>query len=615
MVWNNSSLRLLRPATILLGGLVAIMMLLGIVRGLAAQDADSVQAAQLNIAKVADQAQLAPGQTLQYTVIISNTGDSTTNADMTDLVPAEVVLQPGSLSSTTNNAVAVGLGITGQTVTWTGSIGPAGWVMIEFAGVVTDVAPIGSTITNTASVTGTGSLLSDSAITTIVAPSAAALTMVKSADEATFYPGNAVQYTLEVSNSGDTAANALVTDTLPALLDYVPNSLVVAGGGSATAVNDVITWNGVITGHSHVMIMFQAELAASATGSGDVVNTAYAAESGNVVSDTDTTPYATSVSLYLPVVMRPVPAPTLLSVSLPESNDQFVNYQMTINWANSGIPGVTYELQEATDANFSAPTTYNAGTNTSYVVGHASTRQNLFYYRLRAVVNGTASIWSNVISQYGAWADDMSDPTSGWSIRREDTDDTENSSYYENGVFVLKIGGRWDYAIASPMVALPDAWDSYQIRTRVIFEDGVDNLHSYGLIFGGDWDGSTCPNSDYSSCFNHYYRLNVIWFGKANRLRIQLKRIDFHEERDNVGRGVTLYNFRDVPVGDSAGWNEWTIAVQSNGIITISVNDDVVATAQDTTYITDRYYGAFAADDEYLGSEPWFDWYRAAPLP
>lgn len=178
---------------------------------------------------------------------------------------------------------------------------------------------------------------------------------------------------------------------------------------------------------------------------------------------------------------------------------------------------------------------------------------------------------------------------------------------------MIKIGGRWDYAIAAPMVPAPSS--SYKIETLVKLSDGIDNLHTYGVVFGGDWNGTTCPNSSYSSCFNHYYRLQVIWFGDPNQLRIDLKRIDFHDE-DNVGRGTKkLIETKNVNVGNPSGWNKWSIEVYSNGTIRVYVNDIYVGGGIDTTYTNDRYFGGFAASNEYSGTAANFDYFRVIALP
>ncbi|MEJ2750960.1 MAG: hypothetical protein P8183_24090, partial [Anaerolineae bacterium] len=273
--------------------------------------------------------------------------------------------------------------------------------------------------------------------------------------------------------------------------------------------------------------------------------------------------------MYFPVFFKPVPVPYLNNV--PEVNS---NNQWTVSWTDINETGASYELQEYSDASFASPTTIDAGSSLTHLISHAASVNNYYCYRVRAKVNGVYSGWSNTDCTYGNYYDSMGNSSSGWFIRRQDTDDTNNSSYYQNGTYVIKIGGRWDYAIGSSMVPAPAS--SYRLETSVKLIDGVDNLQTYGIVFGGDWNGQPCPNSDYSSCFNHYYRLQVIWYGSTNKMRIDLKRIDYHDE-NNVGRGhVKLIDFKDVHVGNPSGWNKWTIDVSSNGTIKVYVNGPLV---------------------------------------
>jgi hypothetical protein len=202
-------------------------------------------------------------------------------------------------------------------------------------------------------------------------------------------------------------------------------------------------------------------------------------------------------------------------------------------------------------------------------------------------------------------------------MRREDTDDTNNSVSYPDGKLRIKIGGRWDSMIASPLVATPANWPAYRINTRVELGEGIDYLQSYGITFGGDWDGiSACPNSNFTSCFNRYYRLNVVWQGQNKPFRVHLKRIDSHNSSNNTDKGVTLMDWRDINVGNPNGWNNWTIDVHTNGKIELYVNDNKFYTATDTNYVgAGRFFGTFASSVEYLGTAAFYEYYEIEPIP
>ena len=153
------------------------------------------------------------------------------------------------------------------------------------------------------------------------------------------------------------------------------------------------------------------------------------------------------------------------------------------------------------------------------------------------------------------------------------------------------------------------------LRFAEVKLSGVDNLHTYGLVFGGDYNGGECPNDDYSSCFNHYYRLLVIWYGAGNKLRMNVKRIDWHDS-GNVGRGTTIISSRDVTVNQPPrDWQNWAVEVRPNGSIKIFVNNNLVGETTDATYSDDFYFGTFSATNEYSGLKAQFDWVKATAIP
>jgi hypothetical protein len=286
------------------------------------------------------------------------------------------------------------------------------------------------------------------------------------------------------------------------------------------------------------------------------------------------------------------------------------------SWTNGGTGVVTYELQEAHTANFVAPATYLVSEQ-SRTMGQAASPDNYYCYRVRSIAGGHLGDWSNTACTVTNYWDDFSDDTTGWAIRRQDRDDVDNKFYYKNkngeDFFVLEIDGRWDYGIASPLRMAPQP--PYAIESRVRLNE-QDNLNAYGFIFGGDWDGTaSCPNNRYNDCFHHYYRLMFLWYGAPQHLRMQLKRIDFHDSGDNGGDGETLISYKDINVGiPPEGFKTWRIVVEEDGLIKIYVNGEKVAQATDDTYIHNPYFGVFAATDEYLGAEPWYDWYSVTAL-
>ncbi|MCA9995086.1 MAG: hypothetical protein KDE56_05030 [Anaerolineales bacterium] len=309
---------------------------------------------------------------------------------------------------------------------------------------------------------------------------------------------------------------------------------------------------------------------------------------------------ANTYSTYLPIAFKAVPTPILQPLTRSSSENSW-----TATWNQPASDITRYEVREAPNTNFESPLFYNT-TETNYAFSTPASINNSYCYQVRAIANEIPSIWSNTRCIVGDYYDDFSSGNSGWAIRRQDTDDVDNSAFYENGEFALKLRGRWDYAIASPLAEAPTG--AYRLETRVRFDSSVDNLHAYGIIFGGDWNGLACPTDHYWTCFNQYYRLLVIWHGSPDTLRVNLKRIDSHDPEDNAGRGITLVDYKEVSMNPN-DWNTWAVEVHDNGDIVVLVNGRVWATVNDSTYLANRYFGVFAASDEYLGAEPHFDHY------
>lgn len=572
------------------------------------------EALEIAAHKTADRSAATVGGNLNYTIVFSYTG-APAETVMSDTLPAGLALLSDTLQAEiSQNVISDSFGIENGAIHWAGTLGEGGQVTVQFGAVVTAPLVGGDLVTNTAVISGGGSLQTPFAVTEILSQTPPVLTMTKMAGQDTIFPGNALDYTLVVSNGGEaTAENVVVTDVLPAELDMVGGSLV-ASAGIATVVDDVITWNTPVTGETSVTLTFETRPISSLSGMGTFTNTAVLDFAGEMLTATAPVHYQTTAHVYFPIVAISLGTPTLQSVTQPASDDGFETYEMTVSWTAVDGKGISYQLQEAQTPDFTDAVTYDVGAATSHIVTHPSTASmERYYYRVRAITVVDRSEWSNVIAQHGVYNDEFDSSASDWSIRREDTDDVDNSSWYDDdGYFILKVSGRWDYAIASPVQAVP--WSSYSIETRVRLRGGIDYLHSYGLIFGGDYLGGNCPNSDYTSCFNHYYRLNLIWTGSDDSMLLQLERVDRHDD-NNVGRGESLVDYGNVRVGDPSGWNVWRVDVNANGSIVVSVNGNEVASAHDTEYVGDPYFGVFASTNEYSGAEPWFDWYRVTPLP
>jgi uncharacterized repeat protein (TIGR01451 family) len=126
---------------------------------------DATQANLEGSSKSVNHTEALAGAILTYQVVISNSGAAGAPAVMmTDTLPASLTYQSGSLN-------VDGGGIWNETdgvITWSGSIMNDNSVVITFQAQITDSLMAGEIITNTAEISGTGSLLLRWAATTIV---------------------------------------------------------------------------------------------------------------------------------------------------------------------------------------------------------------------------------------------------------------------------------------------------------------------------------------------------------------------------------------------------------------------------------------------------------------
>lgn len=653
--------------------LLALSLVFLLVNGLLAADKltdDTFLAPSLAINKQVDQATAAAGSTLAYTVILSNNGDGTANTVFTDTLPVELTYNVGSLDTTTNNAIETGVGVSGNVITWTGSIGPDGTATILFSAALDGGLSVGSTVTNTAVVTGTGSLLTDTAVTQIVdLPS---LTVEKQVDQTEAEPGDTLAYTVVITNIDTTIVSAVFTDTLPAEVTYVANSLATDGSQvietGIGVSGGVITWTGSLGVNGYVSIMFDAAVPAETELGTAVTNMAVVNDSGLILTDSVTTVITHVVPItkyaYLPSMFHALPIPTLQATT-PDINNSWTlswnliasnvtNYRLeeafdanftnnvvvyTLNgntssksvqhnppasnayyyrvrgevngnpgpWSNvvtvlaitdlnlkstlpnrdnkwtvswdSAVNVTYYELQESHKADFSSGVqSYNVGTATSKDFQPSFTTDNVYYYRVRVVVNSVPGQWSDTVPVIGGYEDSFGSSGTGWTMRRTDTPNYNIFYRSDADQLQIEVFNGEDYVLAAPMA--PAVARDYEIKFEAKLIDPADR-HAYGLAFGGNWDGTTtCPNNDYSSCFTKYYQLLVEYQSDNGNPYLEFKLKWVNEESSNQPPDKTLIDWTKVTAAGPADWNTWTVKVDADGDLKVLLGDTQVGSVR-----------------------------------
>lgn len=364
----------------------------------------------------------------------------------------------------------------------------------------------------------------------------------------------------------------------------------------------------------------------------------------NVYSQDSTLPdrKAVPTTLYMPIVSK---QPVVIKATTLNRAGQFgETYRYDLTWQTANLDGgETYTIMESQSPSMSPLTNVYTSTEKAFRVNLSASTNNIYYYTVQS--NTPNSQPSAVRRVVGPYKDDFS-TNSGWDIRRQDFDDTENVMSYTGDYMKMHVRGRWDYFVTSPLAEAPSP--PYRIRTRVKLE-GPGNLNTYGIIFGGDYHGGACPtifppagtpapdvigtseewdvlpttvrsseppNYVYDNCLNQYYRVMFLWKDGFTHMHTLIKQINFHDD-NNSGRGDAISGTLELPVssGSANDWNDWAIEVYPNGQMMIYSGANLVYnTHTNGDLIHQPYFGLWASTDEYPGSDPLWDFIIVEPI-
>jgi uncharacterized repeat protein (TIGR01451 family) len=105
--------------------------------------------------KTANESTALPSDPLTYTITLTNGGATNiTNVRVTDTLPISLTYIGNSLTATGGS-----YGYTNSVITWTGSVNAGGAVTITFGATVSQTAPSGTSITNSAVISGGGEII------------------------------------------------------------------------------------------------------------------------------------------------------------------------------------------------------------------------------------------------------------------------------------------------------------------------------------------------------------------------------------------------------------------------------------------------------------------------
>jgi len=232
----------------------------------------------MHVTKTVSDAMASPGDTVNYTIVVTNTGavayTAGSPASFTDDLSR--VIDDASYQ---NDAAATSgtVGYTAPNLTWSGSLPVGGTVTITYS--VTVFVPISGdgTLTNTV-VTPAG--LGGNCATGSTDPDCTTVTQVraysvsKTASTTTVLPGGVVSYTITVRNTGNVGYTAAAPASLSDDLSAVTDDAVYDGDATngATVTGNTLSWAGPLAVGATVTITYSFTVGNPLTGDGTLTN-------------------------------------------------------------------------------------------------------------------------------------------------------------------------------------------------------------------------------------------------------------------------------------------------------------------------------------------------------
>ncbi|KJL30109.1 hypothetical protein RS83_01251 [Microbacterium oxydans] len=228
--------------------------------------------ASFTVSKTADVATTAPGGVVTYTVTLTNTGQF----PYTDAVPASFSDDLSAVldDATYNGDITAGGAVAGDELTWTGALAVGATVTVTYSVTVNAPATGDGTLANAVVPTAPGGECDPDGECIVETPMAS-FTVAKSADATTAMPGDVVEYTVTVTNTGDVdytdAAPASFTDDLSGVLDDAAYNGDASAGASVTGTT--LTWSGELAAGEAIEVTYSVTVNDPITGDQDLLNT------------------------------------------------------------------------------------------------------------------------------------------------------------------------------------------------------------------------------------------------------------------------------------------------------------------------------------------------------
>ncbi|WP_256788232.1 putative Ig domain-containing protein [Frankia sp. AvcI1] len=320
----------------------------------------------LTISTSPDVATVVPGNTVNYTTTITNSGETPyTGVTVTDALAGllDDAVYNGDVSASSGAAT-----YTAPTISWTGNVALGAVVTITFSVTVLDPDPgdkiLASIVTSDAVGSSCLPASGNPACRSNVVVLTPALTIEQTANENNAVPGQVLVYTVRVTNSGQTVYPAATfSNPLSAVLDDATyNADVTASTGTASFVGATLSWTGSLNPGATATITYSVTVRNPDPGNQSLASTIVSTTTGSNCPSGGSDPRCTVV---LPVVAAALLTFTKESDVPSVAAGGTVHYTVTVT--NAGLTpylgaAFTDDLTDVlTDATYHADAVASAG--------------------------------------------------------------------------------------------------------------------------------------------------------------------------------------------------------------------------------------------------------------
>ncbi|MGD0705108.1 MAG: hypothetical protein ABSA02_35125, partial [Trebonia sp.] len=248
----------------------------------------------LTITATAGSATTTPGSVVDYTITVADTGQTSYTPATVTVDLANVLNDSAYNGDATATAGAVSYA--GHVLTWSGNLAPGDTATITYSITVDNPDNGDKHLVTTAVSSDPGSSCppagANPACTANVTDLIPALSIVKTANTAGAAPGSPVDYTITITDTGQTPYTAAaVTDDLTGVLGAAAyNNDAAATTGTLSYAAPALTWTGDLTPGGTATITYSVTVSNPATGGANLVNTVTSAAAGSSCPPGTTSP-------------------------------------------------------------------------------------------------------------------------------------------------------------------------------------------------------------------------------------------------------------------------------------------------------------------------------------